>query len=344
MARAASRRNSPGAGLAERPTLAMLIPAFNAAAFLPRLLASAASQTEPFDEIWVYDDCSTDDTAAVAESFGARVVRGDVNRGCSHGKNVLAAQTGCDWMHFHDADDELKPNFVSLARRWTTDGRFDVVLFPYEEIDDRTGARIALRIFDPADVSVDPRSYAIRKQINPFCGLYRRAAYLAAGGYDEDPLVLYNEDVAFHIRLAFAGLAFAAETEVAIINRRRFDSMSASNGQRCVRAQYQVMRKTAERPDAAPYRASISHNLWKIAGVAASYLDWETADSAATLAMRLAGHSTASASASFKNICRISPRLALRVRELAIRLLRPRLRAHHPTLRNAARSAGMRRR
>ena len=61
--------------------LALLIPAWNAAAWLPRLLASAAAQTEPFDEIWVYDDASSDDTAAIAERLGARVVRGDVNAG-----------------------------------------------------------------------------------------------------------------------------------------------------------------------------------------------------------------------------------------------------------------------
>ena len=52
------------------PSLSLLIPAYNAARFLPRLLASAHAQTDRFDEIWVYDDCSTDDTAAVAASLG----------------------------------------------------------------------------------------------------------------------------------------------------------------------------------------------------------------------------------------------------------------------------------
>src|SRR3954449_761219 len=94
-------------------TLALLIPAYNAAHFLPRLLSSAQAQSVPFDEIWVYDDCSTDDTAAVAESYGAKVVRGAVNIGCSVGKNELAKRTSCNWLHFHDADDELKPGFVA---------------------------------------------------------------------------------------------------------------------------------------------------------------------------------------------------------------------------------------
>ena len=309
--------------MSEAQTLALLIPAYNASRHLPRLLGSAAAQTEAFDEIWVYDDASTDDTGAVAESLGARVLHGEVNRGCSYGKNVLARATSCDWLHFHDADDDLKPDFVALTAKWRAHGRDDVVLFSYEEVDDATGARLAIRRFDAAAVAADARRFVIREQINPFCGLYRRFAYLAAGGYDEDPLVLFNEDVAFHIRLAFVGLSFAVEPEVAIVNRRRVDSMSAANGRRCVQAQFHVMRKTAERPDAAPYRADIACRLWNIAAVAASHRDWRSADAAAALAVKLAGASAAGRSRLFRTLAAASPRVALRAREAWLRGLRP---------------------
>ncbi len=104
--------------MTNRQRLALLIPAYNAADHLPRLFQSVDRQTEPFDEVWVYDDCSTDDTAAIAEGYGARVVRGDVNRGCTHGKSILVERTNCEWVHFHDADDLLLPNFVTCAHRW----------------------------------------------------------------------------------------------------------------------------------------------------------------------------------------------------------------------------------
>ena len=128
-----------------RPTLAMLISAYNAAGYLPRLFEFAIAQTEPFDEIWVYDDCSMDDTIAVAKRYGARVVRGEVNRGCSHAKNVLASKTDADWLHFHDADDEFKSTFVARAHKWMQRADTDVVLFPYEERDGTTGAHMANR-------------------------------------------------------------------------------------------------------------------------------------------------------------------------------------------------------
>jgi len=313
-----------------RQTIAILIPAYNASAYLPRLLESAVGQTEPFDEIWIYDDCSNDDTAEVARRYSTRVVRGDVNRGCTYAKNALAARTDADWLHFHDADDELGPAFVALAQQWMTKSSADVVLFPYEERDDATGNHMGYRFFDAADVARDPRSYAIREQINPFCGLYRRTAFLSAGGYDEDPLVHYNEDVAMHVRLAFAGLTFAAEKEIAIINHRRSNSMSSSNRLKCVQAQYQVMRKTVQREGALRYAPDIATRLWLIVNCLAAELDWHTADEAAALAMLLAGPGVAPTGEGFKALCRLPPSFALRVREWLIRGLRPRLRENYP--------------
>lgn len=309
-----------------RGALALLIPAFNAEVFLPRLLASARSQTEPFDEIWVYDDGSVDQTAVVAEGFGARVLRGRVNKGCSAARNVLAHETQADWLHFHDADDELAPSFVSVARKWIAADEADVVLFAYEERDDATGARLGVRRFDPIDASRDARSYAIREQINPFCGLYRREALLAAGGFEEDPEILFNEDVATHISLAFAGLRFAAETDVSIINHRRSRSMSSANALKCAQAQYEVLRRTSARPGAAAYRDALASRLWRVAGVLAAHLDWATADKAAALARSLAPPARGDGSPLFRGAAAIAPGLALRLREAGVRCLRPQLR------------------
>ena len=228
-------------------SLALCIPAYNAAAYLPRLLESALAQTIPFDQIWVYDDRSTDNTAEVAARYGAQVVRGQINRGCSHGKNTLAEQTTCDWIHFHDADDALHANFVETADKWMgLSTPLDIVLFDYEWRQDETDERIGIRHFDHTALQQDPIAYTIQEQINPFCGLYLRSAFLKAGGYDTDPLVLYNEDVMFHCRMAIAGLKFAADPTVTVINYHRANSMSAANQVKCAKAQLHVMRKVAK--------------------------------------------------------------------------------------------------
>jgi hypothetical protein len=207
-------------------------------------------------------------------------------------------------------------------------GAADVVLFPYEERDEG-GVLIDVCRFDPGEVARDPRAYAIGHQINPFCGLYRREAFLAAGGYDTDPAVLYNEDVAMHVGLAFAGLSFAAETEVSIINHRRGGSMSAANALACARAHLAVLRKTAERPGADAYAREIAAKLWAVAGVLAAWLDWPNADAAQALARRLEPSWTAG-SASYRALAAVSPALALRARERLVRTLRPGLRDGYP--------------
>ncbi len=313
------------------PRLALLIPAYNAAWCLPRLLKSAREQFQPFDEIWVYDDCSTDNTETVAQAYGAKVLKGEINKGCSAGKNALARHVQSEWIHFHDADDELLPNFVSLAKKWIAKDAHDVVLFNYDIRDNATSELIGTCRFDGPALEKDPRQYAIVRQINPFCGLYRREAVVAAGGYDEDPLVLYNEDAAFHIRLAFAGCRFSVETETSIINYRVGGSMSVANGLKCAQAQLEVLRKTQARLGANHYREEIGDRAWALAGVLASFDDWENADNAIELAQHLTPPTSNSGGAWFRSIAKTNAKLAIRLREASVRLLKPGLRRQNRT-------------
>jgi glycosyltransferase involved in cell wall biosynthesis len=96
--------------------LSLCIPAYNAEKHLARLLSSVNAQTQPFDEVLVYDDASTDRTAAIAAEYGSRVVSGRTNVGCSRGRNILAREARGEWIHFHDADDAMAPDFVAMAR------------------------------------------------------------------------------------------------------------------------------------------------------------------------------------------------------------------------------------
>ncbi|HEY0172644.1 MAG TPA: glycosyltransferase family 2 protein [Pyrinomonadaceae bacterium] len=312
-----------------RSTLAICIPAYNAAEFLPRLLGSVNAQTVKFDEVWVYDDFSTDQTAKVAQELGARVVRGEVNRGCATGRNALAEQASCDWLHFHDADDALHPTFVERARLWMEQGDApDIVLFGYEERDHETGVKSDERTYDDAALRRDAVEYTISKQVQSICGIYRRDLFLKAGGYDLHPEVLYNEDVAMHCRMARAGLKFAADHAVTVINYRRSNSMSSANQYKCSRAQYHVMSKAVAELGGR-YNDEIAKRLWQIAAASASYLDWENADACVSLATSLSGRVPAGSGRLFRLLCGVSPHAAIRIREKLIRMLKPTLRTNH---------------
>jgi glycosyltransferase involved in cell wall biosynthesis len=308
--------------------LALCIPAWNAEPFLGRLLDSAIAQIPPFDEILVYDDASTDTTARVAASYGARVVRGEINRGPSHGKNELARASGGEWLHFHDADGMLEAGFVARARCWIADDAADVVLFGTEDRTEATGAQIGRQLWDDDALRRDPVFCAIGTTITN-CGIYRRAAFLRAGGFDTDERTKYNEDQAFHLRLALAGLRFRADPFVGVIVYRREGSMSSGHPIECARAQFEVMKRAA-RAVGDRYAEAIGERLWHLATVCATYSDWKYVRECLTLATELRYVPGEREPLPVRALARISPLAAIGGREAFVRLFKPRLRAGVP--------------
>lgn len=307
-------------------TLALCVPAYNASEHLPRLLKSAQDQTSSFDEILVYDDCSTDNTAEVARSFGAEVIRGRENQGCSVGRKRLAEHATSDWIHFHDADDELLPKFVAEARKWMSkDNPPEVVLFGYEYRRDEDNELLLTQRFDSEALRDDPIEYTIRTQINPFCGIYHRESFLEAGGPDTDPKVLNSEDQAMHCKLARAGLRFDADPTVTVVNYKMEASMTIGNPEKCARSEYHVLEKCAKY-SGDTHGDVIARELWQNAGILGAYLQWDLADRAVQLAAHLGGRVPSHGGVLFRLLGSIHPTMALRLREVVIRILSPQLR------------------
>jgi glycosyltransferase involved in cell wall biosynthesis len=92
-------------------TISVVIPCYNGARYLPETLASVLRQTLPPHEVIVVDDGSTDDSAAVAASFGppVRVLR-QPNQGESVARNRGIDEARGNWIAFIDADDLWDPS------------------------------------------------------------------------------------------------------------------------------------------------------------------------------------------------------------------------------------------
>jgi len=317
--------------MSSTPRLALCVPARNAAGHLPRLLASVASQTRPFDELLVFDDASTDATAAIARDSGATVASSGVNVGPSTGKNLLAGRVTAEWIHFHDADEALKPEFVERAHSWLERSDVDVILFGTEDRDDTTGTWLAERQWDDDHLQRDPVGYCIRNTVTN-CGVYRRSAFLAAGGFDTRDDTKYNEDQAMHLRLAIAGLRFRADAYVGDVVYRRSGSMSSGHPIECARAHYHVLRDVADRTGRRHAR-DLAAELWTQAAVCGTYRDWEYSRKCLDLAAALGFGAPPQEHALIRFASRISPVGAVMAREAFIRVFKPRLRRHVPALR-----------
>lgn len=307
-------------------TLALCIPAYNAAEFLPRLLTSAVNQLIPFNEIFVYDDCSTDNTTQVAEFYGATVIQGDINRGCSFGKNAMAEITTSAWIHFHDADDDLLPDFTQKVFIWIDayGDQYDVLLLNFKYVDFETGQLLGTANHNRHEIHSDSLKYVIDHKIVNF-GVYKQSSFLEAGGFDLDPKVLYNEDNAFHQRLAKKRLKFDYLSDITCINYRYNKSMSTSNQLKCAIANYHVLENIAA-THGDIYSFEIARQLWLcIAGLAAGQ-DWRHVKMALILSKKLGYRSALACNKVFTLLTVLNPFIGVWLREKLIRLFKPTLR------------------
>jgi len=98
------------------PLVSILMPAYNAEAWIGDTIESALAQTWPHTEVIVVDDGSTDGTAAIAESFtdrGVRLVR-QSNQGQSAAENRAFRESRGAFIQYLDADDLLGPEKVAI--------------------------------------------------------------------------------------------------------------------------------------------------------------------------------------------------------------------------------------
>jgi glycosyltransferase involved in cell wall biosynthesis len=177
--------------------ISVVIPAYNAVAFLPRCLQSVFAQTLPHEEVIVVDDGSTDNTAKLATELGARVIS-RINGGLSAARNTGIQNAQCEWIALLDADDLWAPDKLE---RQAACIRPDTVLI-------YTG----IRIFDdngvceerPAvDASTARKMLRYRNPITPSTVLVRRDAVAKDGGFRED--IRACEDWEMWVRLQRIG-------------------------------------------------------------------------------------------------------------------------------------------
>ena len=191
--------------------LSVIVPAFNAASDLPRLMAALAAQTYPAEDVILVDDASTDATARLAADAGIRVVSMPVNRGPAACRNAGVAAASGDVLVFTDADCRPEPDWLERLRAGLDAGRADAVMGRvFIEPSGVTGRAIAALGF-PAGGSigfekiwpVDDEGFTVSLSTCN-CAVSRKAL-VAAGGFDTGFPYAGGEDSLLAYRLIGAG-------------------------------------------------------------------------------------------------------------------------------------------
>jgi glycosyltransferase involved in cell wall biosynthesis len=97
-------------------SISVIIPCRNGANTVAEAVRSALEQSEPPIEVIVVNDLSTDDTAAVAERAGARVIRNATRRNAGGSRNAGMSTAKGDLLAFLDADAVAGRDWLRLAR------------------------------------------------------------------------------------------------------------------------------------------------------------------------------------------------------------------------------------
>lgn len=202
----------------------LLVPCYNAARFLPRLWDTVRMQTLPFDEFLCYDDASTDDTVSVARSLCATVLCGERNAGAAFARNQLWRAARGEWVHFHDADDLLRSDYLEKVFARASDA-LDVVLCDAEWLHESDRRPHSHWHYSDAELRAEPGAYLLSHPVGGINGFYRRTALARIDGFNEQLQVW--EDADLHVRLALEGARFSAVESTLVTALRRDDSISA---------------------------------------------------------------------------------------------------------------------
>jgi GT2 family glycosyltransferase len=191
--------------------VAAVVPHWNRRDLLQTLLANLGEQTRPFDEIIVVDNGSTDDSAAVAERAGAKVVRLERNVGFAAAVNRGIEASKTDWIAVLNNDVTLAPDWLTTLlaaaeneQAWFATGKILTAADP-SRIDGT---------FDAISLGACACRCGSGKPDGPFwdqqrrirmapmtAALFQRQLFAEIGSLDEG-FESYLEDVDFGIRCA----------------------------------------------------------------------------------------------------------------------------------------------
>lgn len=231
--------------------LDVIIPAYNAARYLPFALESLLAQDSPDWHAVLVDDGSTDNTPEVVDSyrdrFGSRLtyIRQN-NRGLPAARNAAIAASAGEFLALLDADDIWLPSRVSASLEVFRNQPSTGITYSAVTLIDQSGIPFFDFVGDDRDAPGNTVSKIYTSEIHLCCPTvtFRRAAVERVGGFDETLRSTEDRDlwvrIAQHYQVVFIPKILAQY-------RRSPTSMSA-NYQRMFEAQMQFIEKHYKTP------------------------------------------------------------------------------------------------
>lgn len=233
--------------------VSVVIPSCNQATFLPHCLESVLAQKYPEFEVIVVDDCSTDDSLAVALSFterGVRVLQTSKNSGHGVARNIGIRAARHELITMIDSDDMLAPD--SILKR--------------VELMEKTGAdlvharaQVITKGITYADALQIPAGRALaRARIHHQTVLIRKDVFRKYGLYDETMRERLDKELWLRLFKHAPGLKIVkGEFPVAFYRKHKHSITTQRKRNRAFKAQgNQVMAEVMRKREGGLTRAN----------------------------------------------------------------------------------------
>ena len=185
------------------PEVSVIIPCYNYARYLSEAVASAATQTFRDFEVIIVNDGSDDGSAEVAERLVAehpelrmRVINQSNSGQPAHSRNRGISEARGEYIICLDADDMMEPSLLEECVKVIEADTEIVVAYP-DQLHFENGQS---KIVESQDWDLNR---LLRTNLLPTCSMFRRSAWLTAGGYKDN--VRGYEDWDFWISLGELG-------------------------------------------------------------------------------------------------------------------------------------------
>lgn len=199
--------------LSRMPKVSIIMPVYNAAAYLKASVGTVLEQTYRDIELICFNDASTDSSLDILKNFAAaddrvKIIDSKINVKQGGGRNRALAAASGDYVMFIDADDALAPDAVAICVETAERESADMVVFDfarwYPSSSDRL-VTVSQLGADAAELSGDNlRRRIIDKATPVWSAMYRRSLIVDNGLFFPEKVFYEDNAVALAMQLSAA--------------------------------------------------------------------------------------------------------------------------------------------
>lgn len=218
--------------------VSIIMPNYNGEKFLRETIDSVLAQTYQNWEILLVDDCSTDSSLEIAQSFGdgrIRIFQNEQNGGAAVSRNYALREAKGKWIAFLDSDDLWRPEKLERQLKFMAENNYHFSYTEYSHMDEQSQP-LGVRVTGPRKIS----------KFKMFCYDYMGCLTVmydaeTVGLIQVEPSLKSRNDYAMWLKVCKRCKCYLLREDLAEYRIRR-NSLSHSGLKKSIRNQYRLFR------------------------------------------------------------------------------------------------------